>query len=105
MKDDLQSWKWESGGSLSGSLRDWFYRIILIEPYPEFATKKADLGGVVAGKMSALEDIHDDLHSFGGGTFGHMGAPAIGSFGKFGDKSVQRVLLTSLDPMFWLHHW
>lgn len=84
--DELRQWKWEGGGNLSSSLRDWFYRILLITPYPQFATKKADVG---AGKMTSCEDIHDVLHDWGGGSFGHMGAPAIGA----------------MDPLFWLHHW
>lgn len=88
VKEDLQAWKWESGGNLTGTLRDWFYRVLLITPFEPFATKKAQLEGM-SGKYSSLEDIHDDLHTFGGGSFGHMGAPAVGAF----------------DPMFWLHHW
>jgi Common central domain of tyrosinase len=69
-------------------LRDWFYRVLLITPYEAFATNKADISGGVSGKYSSCEDIHDVLHDWGGGSFGHMGAPAVGAF----------------DPLFWLHH-
>ena len=42
----------------------------------------------MSGKFSSIEDIHDVLHDWGGGSFGHMGAPAVGA----------------MEPLFWLHH-
>jgi isopentenyl phosphate kinase len=61
--------------------------VLLICPYPAFATKKAELGEL-SGVYSSLEDIHDVIHNFGGGSFGHMAAKSVGAF----------------DPLFWLHH-
>lgn len=87
VKEDLQAWKWEAGGNLTGTSRDWFYRVPFIFPFEAFVTKKADVGGL-SGKYSSLEDIHDVVHNWGGGSYGDMAAPMVGAF----------------DPMFRLHH-
>ena len=88
VKDQLQAWKWEGGGSTTGSLRDWCYRVLMVTPFEVFADDKADPGESDTGRYSSLEDLHNVLHDWGGGKFGHMGAPAVGAF----------------DPFFWLLH-
>lgn len=88
VKDKLQEFKWEGGGSLDKSLRDWCYRVLMVTPFEVFADDKADPGESDTGRYSSLESLHNDLHEWGGGKFGHMAEPSVGAF----------------DPFFWLLH-
>jgi tyrosinase len=63
----------------------------ILQAYTEFApmshNRWADKSKSWTG-WGSLEDIHNSVHGYVGGT-GHMGDPSIAGF----------------DPIFWLHHW
>lgn len=97
-------------GNLRASLSDVFYRVVTIEKFEDFATKRVQGLGPDAPKnkkqevYASAENLHDWIHFVCGGPaalrklstrpetlqlLGHMGNVPVAAF----------------DPIFWIHHW
>ncbi|KAL2039327.1 hypothetical protein N7G274_007995 [Stereocaulon virgatum] len=82
-----------TGGNLTASLREAFYRVVTMEDYEMFSTKKR-LDNTRVQAWGSAESLHDKLHLWCGG--GYFGEPAHGH--------MSWVPVAAFDPIFWLHH-
>lgn len=82
-----------TGGNLTASLREAFYRVVTMEDYEMFSTRKR-LDGTRPQAWGSVESLHDKLHLWCGG--GYFGEPAYGH--------MSWVPVAAFDPIFWLHH-
>ncbi|KAL2070465.1 hypothetical protein VTL71DRAFT_13491 [Oculimacula yallundae] len=73
----------------SNTLPETVYRLFLEEYLPTYNAFSTTLQirGQPPSQYSSLEDVHNQLHGFIGGS-GQMGNPAVAAF----------------DPIFWMHH-
>ncbi|KAK3994198.1 common central domain of tyrosinase-domain-containing protein [Cladorrhinum sp. PSN332] len=104
--------KVETYGKTTESLRDTFYRIVMMENWKDFATKRALDGktdavtGEGCNRAASIESTHDMIHL-------RTGGPAVkvetedrdGKKQKFAYVGhMARVPYASFDPIFWFHH-
>ncbi|RFN51310.1 di-copper centre-containing protein [Fusarium flagelliforme] len=92
-------------GNLTASLRDAFYRVLTIEKFEDFATKRKP-GGEPRTKgntkeyaFDSAENIHDNLHGWCGGDRTDASTEGYALLGH-----MSHVPLAAFDPIFWLHH-
>ncbi|KAG8667848.1 hypothetical protein FPOAC2_13050 [Fusarium poae] len=112
--DSLRDYRWdpknntEEGrkGNLTASLRDAFYRVLTIEKFEDFATKrkpgagpKKNGGNTKDYAFDSAENIHDNLHGWCGGDRTDPDAEENVLLGH-----MSHVPLAAFDPVFWLHH-
>jgi tyrosinase len=80
-------------------LREAFYRLLTIDNFEDFATKRTTTADDEPRPNDSAEGLHDSMHVWCGGESvrvgkgnnylnGHMSDPAVAAF----------------DPIFWLHH-
>ncbi|KAJ4258014.1 hypothetical protein NW762_008151 [Fusarium torreyae] len=92
-------------GNLTASLRDAFYRVLTIERFEDFATKRKPGGeprtpnNTKDYAFDSAENIHDNLHGWCGGD---RTDPDASNYALLGHMS--HVPLAAFDPIFWLHH-
>ncbi|KAH6990001.1 common central domain of tyrosinase-domain-containing protein [Ilyonectria destructans] len=86
-------------GNMTSSLRDSFYRVLTIDNFEAFATKRAPAKNPGEDfSYDSSEHVHDSVHGWCGGA---KVAP--------GDTSIlqghmSHVPVAAFDPIFWLHH-
>ncbi|CAG7556435.1 unnamed protein product [Fusarium equiseti] len=95
-------------GKLTASLREAFYRVLTIERFEDFSTKrmpdmepepKSGPGYNQKGyAFDSLENIRDDLHGWCGGDVTTINN-GIALLGHMSDVTV-----AAFDPIFWLHY-
>lgn len=93
-------------GNMTASLRDAFYRVLTIQKFEDFATKrKPGYGPRVARNakdyaFDSAENIHDNMHGWCGGERTALDDNGVALLGH-----MSHVPMAAFDPIFWLHHW
>ena len=128
-KDDLQE-NWEKGkqdndaimnvlrdytpevqdssrqGNLTASLRDAFYRVVMIKEFEDFATKRlpnhraSDPDSKKQTSFASCENLHDNMHGWCGGDQLATDKQDVQLLGH-----MSHVPVAAFDPIFWVHHW
>ena len=83
-----------SGGNLTSSFREEFYRVLSMNDYENFSTS-GRIEGYRPALWGSIEALHGLIHSWCGG--GWLSEPAYGHMAL--------VEVAAFDPIFWLHHW
>ncbi|KAK0707120.1 hypothetical protein B0T26DRAFT_876116 [Lasiosphaeria miniovina] len=93
----------EEIGKTGAVLRDAFYRILQVNTFGEFATKRAENAGTEKEnprkQWSSSEALHDNIHGWIGG---NVEEDAKNSRAFLGHMSY--VPVAAFDPIFWFHH-
>jgi tyrosinase len=93
---------------MGASLRDAFYRLLTIDKFEDFASKRFPDGVDKVEQVEkradyaydSAEHLHDVMHLFCGGfptPRDKKGNALIGH--------MSHVPMAAFDPIFWLHHW
>lgn len=111
--DALRDYKWDPEtntenakmGNMTAGLRAAFYRVLTIETFEDFATKRAPNHGADDPvqkdyAFDSCEGIHDNMHNWCGGDWTEPDNHNIRLMGH-----MAHVPLAAFDPIFWLHHW
>ncbi|KAI1645927.1 Di-copper centre-containing protein [Daldinia loculata] len=110
--DALRDYKWDPEtntenakmGNMTAGLRAAFYRVLTIETFEDFATKRAPNHGADDPvqkdyAFDSCEGIHDNMHNWCGGDWTEPDNHNIRLMGH-----MAHVPLAAFDPIFWLHH-
>ena len=103
----LRDYKWDPvknnedpSGNLTASLRDAYYRLLTIENFEDFATKRLPAKVKQKFAFDSSENLHDNVHGWCGGP---VTKPDLKFASQMGHMS--HVPLAAFDPIFWVHHW
>ncbi|KAF0317000.1 tyrosinase [Colletotrichum asianum] len=92
-------------GNLTASLRDAFHRVLTIQRFEDFATRRMpgrrpeDPKNRKDYAYDSAENIHDNMHLWCGGKPTEASASGVVLQGH-----MSRVPVAAFDPIFWLHH-
>ncbi|KAI5865367.1 Di-copper centre-containing protein [Durotheca rogersii] len=109
---ELRDYRWDSGsktegtrnGNMTAGLRAAFYRILTIETFDDFVTKRAPNHGAdnpitKDHAYDSCEGLHDNIHDWCGGDWTEPDNNNIRLSGHMG-----HVPVAAFDPIFWIHH-
>ncbi|KAI1105912.1 Di-copper centre-containing protein [Jackrogersella minutella] len=109
---EMRDYKWDpinntedsSSGNLTASLRGAFYRVLTIETFDSFSTKRAPNHGAdnpvtKDHAFDSCEGLHDNMHIWCGGDSTDPDSNNIRLMGH-----MSHVPVAAFDPIFWIHH-
>lgn len=93
-------------GNLRASLSDGFYRVVTMDKFEDFGTKRVQGDGpdghTKEKDYASAENLHDFIHGVCGGDPADYkdGANVTHLLGH-----MSHVPVAAFDPIFWVHHW